>query len=116
MKRVDKILEPENTQGITIKVKLLLEDGSSVVKFCRTMEQYRQACNFIRQIIVWLTELQELRQSTIGISARSKIIELSKICDTHGHLKKFPWDRGHSEGYIDAIAMVLGYIKQESEV
>ena len=93
-----------------------IQDAIDII--CREVElqEPSESAEFNKQIIVWLTELQELRQSTIGVSARSKIIELSKICDTHGHLKEFPWDRGYSEGYMDAINMVLGYIEQESEV
>lgn len=45
------MLEPDNAQGITIKVKLILEDTADEVKFRHTMEQYRQACNFISQYI-----------------------------------------------------------------
>lgn len=45
------MLEPDNTQGITIKVKLVLKDFANESKFRRTMEQYRQACNFISQYI-----------------------------------------------------------------
>ena len=45
------MLEPENTQGITIKVKLVLDESSDETKFIRTMEQYRKACNFISEHI-----------------------------------------------------------------
>ena len=45
------MLEPTNTQGITIKVKLVLHDPADECKFHYTMEQYRQACNFISQYI-----------------------------------------------------------------
>lgn len=45
------MLEPENTQGITIKVKLILADPSDEVKFLHTMEQYRQACNLVSQYV-----------------------------------------------------------------
>ena len=45
------MLEPDNAQGITIKAKLILKNPSDEVKLCRTMEQYRQACNFISQHI-----------------------------------------------------------------
>lgn len=93
-----------------------IQDAIEIISREVELQEPSSSADFNRQIIVWLTELQELRQSTVGISARSKIMELSKICDTHGHLKKFPWDRGYSEGYMDAIAMVLGYIEQESEV
>lgn len=45
------MLEPTNSQGITIKVKLVLHDPADECKFHYTMEQYRQACNFISQYI-----------------------------------------------------------------
>ena len=45
------MLEPANTQGITIKVKLVLQNPADEYKFHHTMEQYRQACNFISQYI-----------------------------------------------------------------
>lgn len=45
------MLEPENSQGITIKVKLALKNQSDEAKFLHTMEQYRQACNFISKYI-----------------------------------------------------------------
>ena len=43
--------EPENIQGITIKVKLTLKNQNDETKFIHTMEQYRQACNFISEYI-----------------------------------------------------------------
>lgn len=45
------MLDPTNTQGITIKMKLVLQNPSDECKFHHTMEQYRQACNFISQYI-----------------------------------------------------------------
>lgn len=46
------MLEPENTQGITIKVKLVLQNPlKDESKFIRTMEQYRLGCNFVSQYI-----------------------------------------------------------------
>ena len=45
------MLDPTNTQGITIKVKLVLQNPVDECKFHHTMEQYRQACNFISQYI-----------------------------------------------------------------
>ena len=38
-------------QTVTIKVKLKLEDPKISDSFKRTMEQYRQACNYISQYI-----------------------------------------------------------------
>ena len=43
--------DENNTQGITIKVKLIIEDKADEAKFSRTMEQFRQACNFVSQYI-----------------------------------------------------------------
>jgi len=43
------MLEPESTQSVVIKAKLLLKDASDESKFVRTMEQYRQACNRVSQ-------------------------------------------------------------------
>lgn len=45
------MLEPDNTQGITLKIKLILKNTSDEAKFRHTMEQYRWACNFISQYI-----------------------------------------------------------------
>ena len=45
------MLYPENTQGIAVKVKLILHDTKDASRFEHTMEQYRQACNFISQYI-----------------------------------------------------------------
>ena len=45
------MLEPENTQGITIKMKLVLDKPSDEAKIIHTMEQYRKACNFISEHI-----------------------------------------------------------------
>ena len=45
------MLEPDNAQGITIKAKLILKDPSDEAKLHHTMEQYRQACNFISQYV-----------------------------------------------------------------
>ncbi len=45
------MLEPTNSQGITIKVKIMLNNPADETKFHRTMEQYRQSCNFISRYI-----------------------------------------------------------------
>ena len=39
------------TQGITIKVKLALQHSEDISKIINTMEQYRQACNYISKYI-----------------------------------------------------------------
>ena len=39
------------TQGITIKVKLALQHNEDISKIINTMEQYRQACNYISEYI-----------------------------------------------------------------
>jgi len=45
------MLDPDNTQGVTIKVKLAMKNPADEGKFRHTMEQYRQACNFISNFI-----------------------------------------------------------------
>lgn len=43
--------EEKLPQGLTIKVKLLLKKPADETKFCHTMEQLQQACNFVSQCI-----------------------------------------------------------------
>ena len=44
-------IQSGNIQGITIKAKLILQDNNDIPKILRTMEQYRQACNYISEYI-----------------------------------------------------------------
>ena len=45
------LVQSSMTQGITIKVKLALQHNEDISKIINTMEQYRQACNYISEYI-----------------------------------------------------------------
>ena len=45
------LVQSSITQGITIKIKLDLQHNEDVSIIINTMEQYRQACNYISEYI-----------------------------------------------------------------
>ena len=45
------LVQSSMTQGITIKIKLALQHDEDISKIINTMEQYRQACNYISEYI-----------------------------------------------------------------